>query len=111
MENIVKVLKASLEVKTPNPTKTFEEMGVRPRNTRMRVNNDNLNGENFKRRNSMEVGNDIFTYCHRKNHNNTNCFLRLGTCYNCSKGGHLSYECRQKKSNYNRNGTNNYRRE
>ena len=37
----------------------------------------------------------------------TNCFLHLRTCYNCGKGSHLSYECPQKKSNYN----NNYRRE
>ena len=103
-EQETKVLKAGLEIKSQNPNKKFEEMGARPRNTRG-VNNDNINsGEKWKK-NNTEVRNDYCTYCYRNNHNYTNCFLRLGTCYNCGKGGHLSYECPQKKN------SNNYRRE
>ena len=41
-EQETKLLKAGLGAKSPNPSKKFEEMGARPRNTRG-VNNDNLN--------------------------------------------------------------------
>ena len=33
--------------------------------------------------------------------------LRLGTCYNCGKGGHLSYKCPQKKNYTNHRRENN----
>ena len=76
-------------------------MSARPRNTR-EVNS----GEKLKK-NNMEAGNDYCTYCHHNNHDYINCFLHLGTCYNCGKGSHLSYECPKKKSN----SSNNYKRD
>ena len=87
-------------------------MGARPRNTRMEgANSDTTNGGNWKKP-SIEIGKDYWTYCHRKNRNYINCFLRLGTCYNCGKGGHLSFECLQKKRNfYSENGKYTYKRE
>ena len=70
----------------------------------------NRRNQNKKR---MKVTN-YCTYCHRRNKDYTTCYLLLGTCFNYSKNGHLSFECPQKKGNtddskYNYKMENKYR--
>ena len=111
-EQQTKILKTSLEVKNhKNNNSECKLMEVRPQRNGMNERTSNRRTRNKK---CMEDGN-YCTYCHRRNHNYMTCYLRLGTCFNCSKNGHLSLECPQKKGNtvnskYNYKMENKYRK-